>query len=102
LSWHIEWDTDKQGKPLLPDLLRWKKQGLKTPLDDKPELRQEDAKYYEAYKCLNYSRNMNGTIPFSEIRSYIEFYGITERERFIQIIQALDSAYLQKTAEKGS
>ena len=47
------------------------------------------------------SRNMNGYIPFSEMKSYIELYGIKDQSRFIRMIQAMDKVYADKAADNG-
>jgi len=78
---------------MLNDMIRWKKKGMKTPLDNRPNPPKSYAKYYAAYKCLSFSKNMNGNIPFSEITNYMDFYKIRNTEKFIRIMYSLDTAH---------
>jgi len=78
-----------------------------TALLNRPKLTLWIAPYYEAYSTLNGSRQigMNGAgpIPLSEIDAYTRLYGITdqdEKEKYVTMINALDSAYLKFYAAK--
>jgi len=74
-----------------------------------PILKQEphplagSKKYFRAFSILNGSRNECGMIPFSEIKAYIELFGIEDKHRFIRMIQAMDKVYSEiKAAENGN
>jgi len=42
-------------------------------------------------------------IPFSEIKAYIELFGIEDKHRFIRMLQAMDKVYSEiKAAENGN
>lgn len=51
--------------------------------------------FWQAYNHLRGSRNMGGAIPFSEIRGYADWAGITcpiQRGRLVSVIIALDNS----------
>ena len=102
MEWEIEWGTDKDGKPLINDMLRWKARGMATPLDDRPEPPKSYAKYYEAYKVLSFSKNMNGNIPFSEITNFIAFYKVKNADKFIRVMYRLDAACGRASRSKNN
>ena len=61
--------------------------------------------YAEAFLDLNNSRNVGmgiSSIPFSEVKAYIELYKIDDYEEFIWIITHLDNEYVKIQNEKST
>jgi hypothetical protein len=42
-----------------------------------------------------------GCIPLSEIESYIRLYEVEDIDRFIQLIRAVDGAFVQKVNQRA-
>jgi hypothetical protein len=79
--------------------------GVRTPLDDEPELDSEQRWYFQAYGVLSRSRAGGfgpGPVRLSEIIEYWHFIArIGSLGDFVEIMQALDSEYLDHQAEKA-
>lgn len=96
----MEWGTEERQK----FLKTLEGQGIEPEaLRNKPRLKPWVAEYYRAFQVLSSSRmiGMGGAsaIPISEIVAYFALCEVRdpdEREAYVKMIQALDSAYLQK------
>lgn len=68
----------------------------------RPALRNEDRRYYDAYRSLSASRNWNQAgpmpIPVSEVWAYMEMVGIDDHEtrlKYLRLVQGLDAVELK-------
>jgi hypothetical protein len=62
----------------------------------------ENVFFWQAYWHLRGSRGMSGAIPFSEIKAYCDWAGITcpvQRGRLAQVVIALDNAERSNDAD---
>jgi hypothetical protein len=58
----------------------------------------------EAFTVLSSSRSAGfgvGCIPLTEIESYIRLYEAEDIDRFIQLIRAMDGAFVQKVNQRN-
>ena len=90
----LEAVAEKNGKPV-------------QALSDKPKYDFTVQWYLDAFSSLSMSRQMGmglGYIPFSEIAKYAEIIGHIEDDvqDFIQIVQAMDSAYLSEVNKNSN
>ena len=72
-------------------------------LEDVPEVWEHNEPYIEAFNRLSKARpaGMGLTpIPADEIRLYMEVEGVEDERRFVAMIRALDSAWLEFQAER--
>lgn len=73
-------------------------------LERKPDLRPSLVGFYTAFNMLNLSRDgMGGGIPITEIIAYLDVYNIwnrDERIEFVEIIKAMDRAFLEHQKEE--
>lgn len=83
---------------------------MKVPaLENRPALTLWTAGDYEAFQKLSSSRPLGmggaGSIPISEISAYCALYrmeDLDDVDRFVTMIKALDSEYLQWMHDKSS
>ena len=57
----------------------------------------------DAFIVLSSSRSVGfgiGCIPLTEIESYIRLYDVEDIDRFIQLIRAMDGAFIQKVNQR--
>lgn len=86
-----------------PEKMVYLKQINAPILKQEPQPLAGSEKYFRAFSILNQSRNEYGMIPFSEMKSYIELFGIEDKHGFIRILQAMDQVYRElKEAENGN
>lgn len=55
--------------------------------------------YIDAFKVLNKSRGENG-ISFTDMYSYMQCFEVTDRQTFVEMIQAMDNEVLQYQQRK--
>ena len=83
---------------------RMQQNGEKTPLDDMPTLTHDESWFLEAFHRLSKCSQVGmdyGPLVLSEIISYWEYVGnICPLDEFIDMIQALDYAFLSHRAEQ--
>lgn len=77
----------------------------KTPsaIKDRPELEEYQSWYVEDFYRLTGSRQSGmgvGAVPVSEILIYGEKLGVGDLEEFLEVMQALDNAYLDEYNQK--
>ena len=95
-----------------------KAKGLRTPLDDKPELVFSLEKYMEAFSDLSKSRThyvvvketdksrktmlIPNPIQFSEIESWLRLYNVPRSDwsDFVYLITATDAAWIEASLSK--
>ncbi len=71
------------------------KRGRPSPLDDVPEIGVIATWYLDVFRILNSGRQELNQIPLQDIFSYIEHFDIVgSKEEFIEIIQEMDSVFL--------
>ena len=77
-------------------------------LQNRPKLSRWVAGYWDGFQCLSGSRAVTqagiGPIPISEIVAYMEaiyLRDVDERLKFIKMIQALDTIYVNHINEKA-
>lgn len=104
MRWSLEWG------PHLKALEARKRRTGQTPLAllKRPKLQRHDARYIDAFKVLDRSRcrAFEGFQPISltEMKTYFETFYITGesiRRRYVEVLQALDGAFLDYHAERA-
>jgi len=77
-------------------------EGQQTPLDDRPELDEDEAVFWAAFCSLNQVRPDYGCgpcrIPMSEISAWLGLAGISDQEdvsEYVKMITGLDSDWLK-------
>ena len=74
---------------------RLQEQGKPSPLDDIPSLSEVSSWYLDVFRILHSGRQELNPIPFQDIISYFEHFDIIgSKEEFVEIIQSLDSTFL--------
>lgn len=75
-------------------------------LDEKPRLRRELRRYWDAFRRLSNRRSFGFSGPqpisFGDCREYLDLHGISdpdEREEFDDYVSAMDAKYLEIHAE---
>lgn len=107
MAWDLEWGTPDRQK----FLKTLEEQGAEPgAMKNRPRLKPWVTEYFRAFQILSFSRPIGmsgvGSIPVSEMVAYFalcEIHDPDEREAYVTMIQALDSAYLlhvNKTPEK--
>ena len=72
-------------------------------LKNQPDLHDWMKEYLKAFKVLNRTRQVGmgpSPISLSEIKAYLELYGASDQEAFIEYILEMDEAYLRVKAKK--
>ena len=88
-----------EWQEFIPLLERARSQGQRTALDQRPELYDDLAFYWEAWITLSRARHDSSGLAVSEIAFYAELNGVTDVPQFVTLITALDAAY-RKAANK--
>ena len=103
MEWQLQWGDH------LPQLLSSQGDDEELPpfLEKMPQLRFDLAWIVEAFYVLSGSRQIGmgvGAIPISEIEAYIHLYGLIDEDidRFIKLIAAMDSAYVQHANRRNN
>lgn len=75
----------------------------------RPQIKQADVPYYEAFSALNASRQAgaagNEAIPISDVLAYLQLVGIASveaRVKYLRLIQKMDATFRAYTAENAN
>jgi hypothetical protein len=83
-----------------------KEDGASVPiLDDEPKLSFPLQEIWHGFSALSSSRQMGfdvGAIPLTEIKAYVDLFGVVDLEMFVACVRALDADYLKHVREKNA
>ena len=103
MKWELEWGSQVEFLEHLREHSGVEPKALR----DKPTLSQWNAPFVEAWARLKNSRPMGqgaiGHIPLSEMASYLSMMridGLDEKDRWVRMISALDSVYVEHINKK--
>lgn len=99
MEWLLEWGPSLDFLEGLREeaLDAGRPEEIPPALLDRPEVPEHAAWYMGAFYALSPSRQIGwaaGGILLSEMLAYCHVFGVSEPERFVRTIQALDALYL--------
>ena len=78
--------------------------GVTPPaLLSQPDVNEDQLLYLRGFNTLSRTRNVamqQSPITLQEMSAYCEVYNVHDREAFIEIVTAMDAAYLEKRGKR--